>query len=189
MGATAEGFDDWPFLVRAWQELDLPGGWKAEVVAGTMALSPPPGRRHDELVDAVTKALTAALPTGWSVHQRFGVRIAEEERIYRADVVVFPPGAPADCTKFALSSDAPLVAEVTAKDNPVPERTAKTRAYARGGVAVYLLVDPWDEPGPRVTVFSEPARGAYHRSVTWAFGTRIRIPSPVGIELDSDPFR
>jgi hypothetical protein len=88
-----------------------------------------------------------------------------------------------------LSSHTSLVAEITAKDNPVPDRTAKTRAYARGGVAVYLLVDPWDEPGPRVTSFSEPDRGAYHRSVTWPFGSRIRIPAPVGVELDSGLFR
>jgi hypothetical protein len=189
MGAATEDFDDWPFLRRAWLELDLPGGWKTEVVAGTMALSPPPDRRHDELVDDVTKAFTSALPAQWSVHQRFGMLIAGEKRIYRPDVVVLPPGAPVECPKYVLSSHALLVAEITAKDNPAPERTAKTRAYARGGVAVYLLVDPWDEPGPRVTVFSEPARGTYHRSVTWAFGARIRIPSPVDVELDSGSFR
>lgn len=179
---------EWMFLRRAWLELDLPGGWKTEVVAGTMAVSPPAGPRHDELADSVTKALTGALPAGWCVHQRFGLRIAEEERIYRPDVVVLPPTAPTECGKYALSTHARLVAEITAEDNAVPERTAKTRAYARGGVPVYLLIDPWDEPGPRITVFSEPARGAYHRSVTWAFGSRIRIPPPVDLELDSGLF-
>jgi hypothetical protein len=175
-------------LRRAWLELDLPNGWKAEVVAGTMAVSPPAGPRHDALVDTVTDALTGALPAGWRVRQRFGLRIAGEERIYRPDVVVIPSGAPAECPKYALSSHSRLVVEITAQDNPMPERTAKPKAYARGEVPVYLLIDPWDEPGPRVTVFSEPIRGTYRRSVTWAFGARIQLPPPIGLDIDSSLF-
>lgn len=188
MNAATEDSGEWTFLRRAWLELDLPNGWKAEVVAGTMAVSPPPGPRHDELVDVVTNALADALPAGWRILQRFGLRIAGEQRIYRSDVVALPPGAPSECPKYALSSHARLVVEITAQDNPMPERTAKPKAYARGEVPVYLLIDPWDEPGPRVTVFSEPARGTYHRSVTWTFGARIQLPPPIGIELDSSLF-
>ncbi|HET6504971.1 MAG TPA: Uma2 family endonuclease [Amycolatopsis sp.] len=79
--------------------------------------------------------------------------------------------------------------EITSKDNPVPDRTTRRDAYARGGVDVYLLIDRCAEPKPRVTVYSNPADGTHQRSIARPFGEAVHLARPIDLELDTSRFR
>jgi len=188
VNAAVEHRDDWQALLRTWQEIDLPDGWKAEIADGGIALTPPPGYGHNDIADLVNKALVRALPEEWGIYHTLAVQIAGEERLYIPDLVVIPRDAPREFKTRALSTHALLAVEITSKGNAATDRTTKRDAYARGGVDAYVLIDAWEEPWPRVTVFSEPSAGGYERSVTRPFGEPVHIPEPIGMDLDTSRF-
>lgn len=181
--------NDWAAVLRTWQELDLPDGWKAEIADGGIRLTPPPSYGHNDIADLVHRALARDLPDEWGIYQTLGVQIAGDERLYLPDLVVVPRDAPREFKTRALSTHALLAVEITSKGNAAADRTTKRDAYARGGVDVYLLIDGWHEPWPRVTVYSEPVDGDYQYSVTKPFGETIHVPKPIDLSLDTSRFR
>lgn len=54
------------------------------------------------------------------------------------------------------------------------------RAYAGAGIPVYLVVDRADRSA---TVFFDPADGRYRSATMCAFGSALRLPEPVGVNL------
>lgn len=188
MSVAIEHAGGWPALLHTWQTLDLPEGWQAEIAEGGITVTPPPGYQHNAIADLVNKALVRAVPEEWGVYQTLGLQISGMERLYIPDLLVVPRDAPRDLEARALSTHAVLAVEITSKGNPVPDRTTKKKAYAHGGVGIYLLIDRWEQPKPRVTVYSEPADGEYQRSITRPFGETIKIPEPISLDLDTSRF-
>ncbi|WP_027946303.1 Uma2 family endonuclease [Amycolatopsis taiwanensis] len=183
-----EATNDWAAVLRTWQELDLPDGWKAEIADGGIRLAPPPSCPHNSIANRVHKALVRGLPDDWGIYQTLGLEVCGEERLYVPDLLVVPDEIVAESTKRVLSAHALLAVEITSKGNAAADRTAKRDAYARGGVDVYLLIDGWHEPWPRVTVYSEPVDGDYQYSVTKPFGETIHVPKPIDLSLDTSRF-
>jgi Putative restriction endonuclease len=77
-----------------------------------------------------------------------------------------------------------LAAEVVSPSSRRRDREVKPRAYAQGGVALYLLVDRFAKP-PAVTLFSQPGADGYGRRRTAGAGEPLRLPRPFGIALDT----
>ncbi|MEW1720977.1 Uma2 family endonuclease [Streptomyces sp. NPDC093109] len=79
-----------------------------------------------------------------------------------------------------------MVLEVTSFDSDTHSRDRKEKpsAYADAGIPAYLLIDRDDFT---LTVHSVPdaATGAYRHRETVAFGERVVLPDPIGIELDT----
>lgn len=189
MSAAIEHATGWPALLHTWQTLNLPDGWKAEITEGGLAVTPPPGDEHNDIASVVHRTLARELPDDIGVYQTLGMEIAGRHRLYVPDLVVVPLDAPREYADRALSTHALLAAEITSRSNPVPDRTIKKQNYALGGVDVYVLIDRFEEPWPRVTVFSEPENGEYQRSITRPFGKPVWLPEPVAVELDTTRFR
>jgi Uma2 family endonuclease len=97
---------------------------------------------------------------------------------------------PADCARWRgnelLSSGVIMLAEVVSEESAHDDREVKPRIYARGGVPVYLLIDPLDDP-PSVTVFSGSG-GSYQSVTRVTMGEPIPLPPPIDIELDTSIF-
>ncbi|KUJ69782.1 restriction endonuclease [Streptomyces albus subsp. albus] len=187
------GHQAWDYLVRTWQELDVPEGWRAEIDEGSITLVPPPGLRHNVIAIDVQRALYRCLPEGLDVFQTLGVHITPLERLYVPDLVVIERAlvtAAAEEREAASvdAADALLVVEVTSRSNARDDRTKKLWAYAHAPVPLYLLVDRWHEGGPTVTLFSDPSGGVYQSSVQVPFGKSVELPEPFGIELDTSVF-
>src|SRR5690606_19329731 len=83
-----------------------------------------------------------------------------------------------------LSSKLIMVAEVVSKGSAIRDREEKPPLYATGGIPIYLLIDPIAK-SPSVTVYSEIGDGEYLASATVPFGTPLRLPAPIGFELDT----
>lgn len=55
----------WETFVEVWNRLDLPEGWRAEIIEERIVMSPPPGQNHNLIGSRVNKALVRALPDDW----------------------------------------------------------------------------------------------------------------------------
>lgn len=64
------------------------------------------------------------------------------------------------------------------------DREIKPRAYAQGGMPLYLLIDRLDKP-PAVTLFSQPGKDRYGKRQVAAAGRPLRPPKPFGTALDT----
>ncbi|TGA92649.1 Uma2 family endonuclease [Streptomyces palmae] len=187
------GRHTWHYLVRTWQGLDVPDGWRAEIHEGRITLQPPPRPWQHLILGRVHRAFHHCLPEGLGIFQILAVRIASVEKVYVPNLVVIDravviaesekqEAAPVD------AAEALLVCEVTSQGNARDDRTKKLWAYAHAPVPLYLLIDRWHEGGPTVTLFSDPSGGVYQSSVQVPFGKPVELPEPFGIELDTAVF-
>ncbi|WP_314172670.1 Uma2 family endonuclease [Streptomyces winkii] len=105
----------------------------------------------------------------------------------RADGVLAPVAHLAGQGEWADPSGVLMVVEVTSYDEDTDRRDPfeKPSAYAAAGIPVYLLID---RDSCTVIVHSGPDReGARYRDVhTSRFGEKVKVPEPVGIELDTE---
>ncbi|NRQ35336.1 Uma2 family endonuclease [Nonomuraea sp. NN258] len=102
--------------------------------------------------------------------------------------VLWPLGCPLSPDAELTSTGVIMVAEVVAPGTAERDRDQRPRLYARGGVPVCLVIDPVAEPAS-VTVHHEPADGGYRAATRVPVGAVLRLPEPVGVDLDTSAFR
>ena len=183
----------WDYLLRTWQELDVPEGWRAEIDEGQIVLVPPPHAHHNGIAERVQRLLYRGLTGELGIYQTLGVHVAPLDKLYVPDLVVMPreliAAADPDTSDPMDASEALLIVEITSKGNAREDRTKKYRAYARAGVPMYLLIDRFDTRGAMVTLFTEPNEdGTYKRSDAVPFGKPLPLPEPFGVTLLTDEF-
>jgi Uma2 family endonuclease len=175
--------------VRALHEqLDLPSGWKSEIIEGLIHVSPRPAPQHADIIAQLTGLLWPASRTaGWKVLSEVEIEHPEFDGLYSPDLLVTPVPFPvADRTGRVLRANAMLlVAEVTSPSNAKDDRGAKLDGYARVGVPLYLLVDRQNR---EVHLFSDPQKGEYAAEVRVPFGTPITLPTPFELSIDTSEF-
>lgn len=175
----------WDELLRAWQQLDVPDGWRAEVLGRGITVVPPPGGAHNVCADYLHWTLRSAAPEDCVALQTQGMCVPERGRLLVPDLMIIPRDAvPLDATP-AVAEDTLIVVEITSRFNAEDDRGIKLRGYAAGGVPLYLLVDSWDPDGSAVTLYADPRNGAYRHSDRVAFGEKIGVPDPFGVDLDT----
>lgn len=186
---TSYGWE-WEGLLRAWQELDVPEGWRAEITEGGVTMTPPPGNGRNRIAHLVHRALGRAVPDDRDILQTLGIAIRGASRLYQPDLVVVP-----DRELSARPDNVPvpaeraeLVVEIVSQGNARTDRVEKLWAYAQAPVPLYLLIDRYAEPKPSVTLFSDPVDGHYRRFEQVAFGEEIRLPPPFDLALETAGF-
>ncbi|WP_222850217.1 Uma2 family endonuclease [Allosaccharopolyspora coralli] len=180
----------WENLVRTWQELDVPEGWRAEIIEESIVMTPPPDTGHNLIASRVTKALVRAIPDDWEIFQTQGVSVPLRSSVFIPDLVVIPrervPGGdPAEPTPI---EHALLAVEITSRSNADTDRKTKLWSYAHGGVPLYLLVDRFAENGPEVMLYSNPENGIYQDTHRAPFGKPVTLPAPCELTIDSGEF-
>ncbi|MFD9853254.1 Uma2 family endonuclease [[Kitasatospora] papulosa] len=183
----------WDYLLRTWQELDVPEGWRAEIDEGQIVLVPPPHAHHNGIAAKVQRRLYTNLPEELEIYQTLGVHVAPLDKLYVPDLVVMPAelieAADPEASAPMDASEALLIVEITSKGNAREDRTKKYRAYARAGVPMYLLLDRFDIRGAMATLFTEPNEdGTYKRSDPVPFGKPLLLPAPFDVTLPTDGF-
>lgn len=195
MAAKDQGSEGrpWEYLLRTWQELDVPEGWRAEIDEGHIVLVAPPHAHHNGIAAKVQRTLYASLPEELEIYQTLGVHIAPLDKLYVPDLVVMPAeliaSADPDISELLDASEALLIVEITSRGNARDDRTKKYRAYARGGVPMYLLIDRFDTRGAVATLFTEPNEdGTYKHSEAVPFGKPLPLPAPFDVTLLTGDF-
>ncbi|MFI6000850.1 Uma2 family endonuclease [Streptomyces sp. NPDC051366] len=168
-------------LWQAWKAMDLPEGYRAEIIEGSIEVSPTGRRRHTVLVHRLRWLLDAHLAAS-------GLRVFNDGNVIRGRKVCIPDlfVGPEDLDEIpdeeGLGVDATrvlLVAEIVSpgKDAHRRDHIRKQRWYALAGVPVYVVIDDFDDEGT-VTVFSapDPEKGTFTTKTSVGYGTSVVIP-------------
>nr|WP_026118294.1 Uma2 family endonuclease [Nocardiopsis salina] len=188
--APAAGMSRWDYLLGTWRELDVPDGWRAEIVDDDgVVLVAPPSDPHNYIAVRVTRTLNKVLPENWDVYQTLGIQMARIERLYMPDLVVMPEAVVLDPERTPCPADeAELAVEIVSRSSMDTERKKKVWGYAHAPVPLYLLIDAWDETGPSVTLYEQPGNGRYNQATTVSFGEKLTLPEPFDVDLDTSRF-
>lgn len=188
--STTTPYGEWEALLAAWQEMDVPEGWRAEIVGEGISVAPPPDNEHNSIADLVHRALARVVPDDIGLYQTLGVSIPLRLKLFIPDLVAI---SQSDVRSRPRTEPVPvekslLVVEITSRGNADTDRRIKRWGYAHAGVPQYLLIDRYDEDGPAVTLFSDPVDGHYQHSVRIPFGEPIKLHAPFDLVLDTSEF-
>lgn len=179
-------------LWRVWEDLELPPGFHAEILQGKINVSPAPTNKHNHTRWLLIQNFQRTLEKhDWLPLSETAIYIPQRDEILIPDLIIMPFQVLEESEESTtmLPDEALLVAEVTSPSSVNHDRKTKLASYASAGIPVYLLVDRHDGEG-RIKVYSSPNRdgGYYSHHDQVAFGEKIWIPEPIGVQLDSTKF-
>ncbi|MGN5636994.1 Uma2 family endonuclease [Streptomyces sp. AC154] len=180
---TQETFED---LAR--HAIRVDEALRLEFVNGKLGVKAVPDGDHGRIIVWLTQICMQSDPGNWL----FGEQGLHIETYRKGNAR--PDGALARLDAFvgqgewADPAHVLMTVEVTSYDDDTDrrDRIEKPRAYAETGIPVYLLID---RETCEVKVHSQPDGVRYETVVTVPFGKTVRLPEPVGIELDTGPLK
>ncbi|WP_405732174.1 Uma2 family endonuclease [Streptomyces sp. NBC_00028] len=180
---------EWDELVWVWGQTDVPKGCRVEIIEGLITVTPYSAQAHHLTVEPVRRRLYEVIPEDWGVYQRLTLAVPSRLGLYVPDLVVVPEQAlrGADDT-LVPAGKAHLVVEVTSTATADNDRVHKVRGYAEAGIPLYLLIDAVAPDGPTITLYGEPGGDVYRLLSVGKFGSRLVLPQPFGLALDTNEF-
>ncbi|MEV6259659.1 Uma2 family endonuclease [Streptomyces sp. NPDC051784] len=179
---------EWDDLVRIWEETDAPEGCKVEIIEGIVTVSPPPSKDHNTTAELLQRKLYTVIPEDWGIYQTLGVSVPGRAGVYIPDLVVVPRAVATGPGNRVPAEEALLVVEITSQANANHDRVKKADGYAKAGVGLFLLLDPWHSGRPTATLYGDPAHGTYRVLEAVEYGEKLTIPEPFGLDLDTGIF-
>ncbi|MEV6053895.1 Uma2 family endonuclease [Streptomyces sp. NPDC052107] len=181
-GSEPIGFEE---LLDALDELDMPG-FKAEVIRGSIVLSPWSRGYYARVMRLVCTQLERHLPEGHVIGTGpFLYVFPGDERAYGPDIHAAPEQV-FETDSNRLDGEAlSLVAELTSSSTRDDDLTDKVTVYGRAGIPVYLILDMQEK---RATAFWDPSPKGYESRETRPFGEKLHIPAPFDCTLDTTGF-
>lgn len=156
----------------------LPEGFRAEILEGSIVVSPTPTKKHAEVIRCISEQMSPQLPEGMACYQVLSVGTSDGNSDYASpDLVVFPIAKAREDDDWLSAPDSvDLVLEVVSPGNARNDTESKPRVYAAMGIPVYLLVDPRDGS---ITCYSDPREGRFQAEHRMKFGDTIILPEPL----------
>ncbi|MFG2528247.1 Uma2 family endonuclease [Streptomyces sp. NPDC048516] len=177
-------------LLEGFLALETPAGFRAELIEGEIAVTPPPDGDHEDYLGLVSEQVMQLSATAMQFSGHKGL------------VLPHPAGRPADhvipdatiapralrlfrgAPPWMPSDGVAMVVEVTSR-KPRKDRVSKGHGYARSGIPLHLLVD---RDKSAVTLFSEPEGEDYLATHIAPFGKPLPLPAPFSFELETTDF-
>lgn len=183
---TPDGPPDFEALCRTLLSMDVPDGYRAEIIRGNIVMSPWSRGFYMPIMRSVRTQLESHAPKDHIVDTApFLFTFPGQARAYGPDVYVAVREA-FNTTKRYIDGEAlTLVAELTSPSTRNSDWEDKVRVYGMAGVPVYLLLDMEEESA---TVFSAPTEKGYAAHTTVPFGKTLHLPAPFDCELDTRGF-
>ncbi|MGW9136850.1 Uma2 family endonuclease [Streptomyces sp. NPDC055681] len=182
---SGHGWDD---LVRIWEETDAPEGCKVEIIEGIVTVSPPPSKDHNLTAALLQRRLYSVIPEDWEIFQTLAVSVPGRAGLYIPDLVVLPRAVATGPGNRVPAEEARLVVEITSRDNANHDRIGKAHGYAKAGVELFLLLDPWHSGRPTATLYGEPGDGTHRVLDAVEYGEKLTLPAPFRLDLDTGVF-
>jgi hypothetical protein len=173
------GLDE--ILWQTWRSLDLPEGYRAEIIEGSIEVSPTGRRRHMVLINRLRRMLETHLEGGDQAVWHDG-NVIHRQKCWIPDLFVAPVDSDDVLDEQDLGIDAAhvsMVIEVVSPGhrNVERDRIRMRREYARAGIPLYVLVDDTDGEGTVVVLAGPDAEKAtYADERRVSYGTDAIIP-------------
>jgi Uma2 family endonuclease len=158
--------------------LELPPGYKAELIERDIVVTPPPSGDHEGYFAEVTHHFNI---NGWRVSGNTGLAVPLGNFIPDLTVArkeYFRAPAPSD--GWRSPEGVALVAEITSS-NPSNDRDSKRRGYAQAEIPLYLLID---RKAKETVLFSHPEKGDYVAAARRRITDPIALPAPFSFTLE-----
>ncbi len=189
----ADAIDGQLAEMRAAIEEALGDRCKVEILGGEIIVSPVARTLHDIIVNDIQQTFFLALDKNEYHSSQRAEFVVDAWNSAQPDLAVMSTALRLDtlaATEYR-AADALFVLEVTSPGNASMDRKwgLKYKAYAKGLVPIYLLVDPNDDNGPSFTLFTQPTGTRYQGEQTLPFGSSIKLPAPFeAVVIDSAEF-
>ncbi|MDL4819446.1 Uma2 family endonuclease [Actinomadura opuntiae] len=177
-------------LLNDFLSLDLPEGYRAELIDGEIVVTPPPSSRHDRNIGKIVFQVARKSSSELEYVPNKGLRVPSDVQHKVNLVIPDATFAPLELDVFdnedswIQPAGLCLVVEVTSS-RPELDREVKRRGYARAAIPLYLLVDREQQ---KAILFSEPDGKDCSRAHQVPFGKGLPLPEPFGFELDTSEF-
>lgn len=143
---------------------------RVELIDGYVVTKVPKKPAHSWSTKAVVKGLDRLLPPGWTSRQEQPVRLSDFDEP-EPDITIVR-GVDDDYRhRHPLPADVGLLVEVS-ESTLDRDRNEKLPAFARGGIAVYWIVNLVDR---QVEVYSSPGPGAYRSAQVFRSGQQVPV--------------
>ncbi|MEU3191376.1 Uma2 family endonuclease [Streptomyces sp. NPDC006992] len=183
---TPEGPPRYQALFRTLLTMEVPEGYRAEIIGGNIVMSPWSKGYYLRVMRSLRTQIEPHLPTGLVVDSSpYLFALPGQERAYGPDVFVAAERA-FDTEERCIDGESlTLVAELTSDSTRRVDWTDKLPVYAKAGIPVYLLLDMQEDT---LSVFSTPTSLGYAERKTYRFGEKASMPPPFDFELETDGF-
>ncbi|MET9965526.1 Uma2 family endonuclease [Streptomyces sp. NPDC006356] len=168
-------------LWQVWKAMELPEGYRAEIIEGAIEVSPTGRFSHSQIVNRLRDELAFYLK-GSEYGAWNDTNVIHTRKAWIPDVLVAPRDAELIEDEEGLgikASAISLVVEVVSpgKANQDRDRIRKRREYARAGIPIYILIDDYDGQGA-VTLFTgpRPDKADWEDIHRVPYGTDLTIP-------------
>ncbi|MDT0320913.1 Uma2 family endonuclease [Streptomyces millisiae] len=183
-GPVSEEKDPEEAVLEVAANLDVPEGYRVQVIDGRIIVTPPADGDHAVALTALMAALLAAgaEEKGLHVVQGLGIYLRPGKKGFAIpDLALVDEDfrehqLPYNCYAPSVFR---LVAEVTSS-NWRDDTDSKVTAYATVGVPVYLIADR--EHG-KVLVLTRPHEGAYQSTAEYLPGDKVEIPGDLPCQV------
>src|SRR6266702_660771 len=157
--------------------LELPPGYKAELIEGDIVVTRPPGAEHEGSFAETNYQFNMQ---GWRVSGNTGLLTPLGR--FLPDLTVARRGyfSRDEPSGWRSPDGVALVVEITCS-NPDKDRGAKRRGYAGAGIPLYLLID---RKAKQTVLFSEPRDGDYAVTARSPIDEPIPLPEPFSFTLE-----
>jgi Uma2 family endonuclease len=185
--STPEELDPEEVVLEAAAKLEVPEGYRVQVIDGRIIVTPPADGDHAVALDALGDVLKAAgaRDQGLRVLQALGLYLRPGKKGFAIpDLAVVDEDfrdhrLPYNCYAPSVFR---LVAEVTSS-NWQDDTESKVTAYATVGVPVYVIAD---RKHGRVLVLSRPHEGRYQSEAEYLPGDKVEIPGPTPCDIAAE---
>ncbi|MEU6661352.1 Uma2 family endonuclease [Streptomyces sp. NPDC046821] len=178
-------------LLEGFLSLDTPEGFRAELIEGEIAVTPPPDGDHEDYINVIMKQVIRRSRTDMDFSGNKGLKLPSGGSCPRNHLIPDGTFAPTERRLFRGADSwmpcegVALVVEVTSTKPNHDREAVKRRCYAHGSIPLYLLID---REKSSVTLYGDPENGDYRQSWTMPFGKAIALPEPFGFELETADF-
>ncbi|MEV8015054.1 Uma2 family endonuclease [Streptomyces sp. NPDC086554] len=174
----------------AWDVLDgvnLPGGYRVEITAGKIIMTPQ-GEHPWRVVFAAAPQIKQRLAGQGTVLSRVMIDFPSDQYGYAPDLAIVAPGAERNSRGRFEWHSLEAVIEVVSKSSRDDDFAKKVHLYAECGIPVYVVIDPEDVV---CTIHRGPTRtGSYEDATEIPFGQDLVLPlqgRDITIATDSFP--
>ncbi|WP_181383399.1 Uma2 family endonuclease [Streptomyces sp. NWU339] len=185
---TISGTEPYDFeeLLDTLDELDVPDGYKAEIIRGNIVVSPWSRGYYTRVMRLVCQQLEPHLPEGHQIERAPNLYVFPNvERAYGPDIHAAHAKAMETADNHLDGEALSFVAELTSSSTRDDDLTDKVEVYGRAGIPVYLILDMQEE---QATVLWTPSAKGYESHCTRPFGEKLPIPEPFDCLLDTTGF-